>query len=361
MTEPWKTTNEILLKNAPTKEVTFGWDKESSTFKLASKTIDVSDVKDGQFIAKVIYLSNDPTQRGWMQRGADSSRMYTAPIVEGDVIKSAGIAEVVYSKSPEFKVGDKFTGSLGWQEYKICDKNNVFAKIDESKNVPPAAYLGPFGLNGLTAYFGLIEVGKLKKGQTVVISAASGATGSLCVQIAKHIIGASKVIGLTSSDEKCKWVKSLGADECFNSADEDYKKKLTDVLGEDYVDVYFDNVGGQILSFMLTKVKQFGHVVACGSISGYNDGEKLVVHNWGQIITNRLTVRGFIVMDFSEKFPEALGVLTRATLEKKISISGGVSVLDVSKSNSPLKEVPEIWGQLFNGKKPHGKLITKIA
>ena len=352
---------QIVLNNAPSKEVNLKYGEESSTFRIEQASFDENSVKDGEVVVKVLYLSNDPTQRGWMQKGIDAKRMYAPPILENDPVTALGLGEIVLSKSSKHSVGDKVTGRFSWQEYVVVNEQSIFTTIDESAGLPLTSYLSSVGMTGLTAYFGVTKVGELKKGQTIVISAASGATGSMCVQIAKHIVGASKVIGISGSAEKCKWVESLGADVCVNYHDADYQKQLSDIIGDDFVDVYYDNVGGEILSFMLSKVKPFGHVVACGAIAGYNDSEKSNVTRWGEIITNRLTVRGFIILDFVKDYAQGVDAIVGAIKEGKIKITEGTSVVDLTSEKDVLAKVPETWSLLFGSNKPNGKLITKIA
>lgn len=354
------TINKIVLKNAPTNAVNLTWGQDDSTFKLESQAFSAESVPAGHVLVKVLYLSNDPTQRSWMHKGLVADRMYAPPIQEGESIRSFGIGEVVESKSDKWAVGDKVVGILSWQDYAVIPESSVWNKIDESKGLPLQMYLGSVGATGLTAYFGLTEVGQFKAGQTVLVSAASGATGSMVVQIAK-LLGAKKVIGITGSDDKCKWVESLGADFTVNYNDKDYQKKLTDYIGKDFVDVYFDNVGGEILSYALTKVKSFGHVVACGAVSGYNDPSKYAVTSWTEIITNRLNVRGFIVSDFAAKFGEGVTAIVGGIQTGKIQLAGGTHVVDLSGEKQPLEKVPENWNKLFTNEKPNGKLVTKLV
>lgn len=352
---------QIVLNKAPVKEVNLKFDQNDSTFRRETAKYEKGSLNDGELLVKVLYISNDPTQRGWMQKGIDAKRMYAPPIRENDPIAALAIGEVVESKSAKFAVGDKVSGRFSWKEYAVVNESAVFNKIDESKGLPIASYLGSVGMTGLTAYFGLTKVAELKKGQTVVISAASGATGSMCVQIAKNIIGASKVIGISGSAEKCKWVESLGADKCINYHDSDYQDQLSEVIGDDFVDAYFDCVGGEILSFMLSKVKAFGTVVACGAIAGYNDESKMAVTNWGQVITNRLKVIGFIILDFAKDYPEGIAAIVGGIKEGKIKVTEGIALVDLSKEDDPLAKVPETWSLLFGSNKPNGKLVTRIA
>ena len=359
MTIP-QTYKKIVLNSAPSKEVNLKYGEESSTFRLEETSLDKNSVKDGEVIIKMLYFSNDPAQKGWMQKGLDSERTYLR-ILENDPIITLGLGEVVFSKSSKYSVGDKVTGRFTWEQYVVVNEGRIMKTIDESLRLPLTSYLSSVGMTGLTAYFGITKIGELKKGQTIVISAASGATGSMCVQIAKHIVGASKVIGISSSPEKCKWVESLGADICVNYKDPDYQKQLSDIIGDEFVDVYYDNVGGEILSFMLSKVKQFGHIVACGAISGYNYPEKGNVTSWPEITRNRLTIRGFVIIDFIKDYAEGVNAIVSAIEKGKISIAEDVSVIDLSKEKDVLERVPETWGLLFSNKKPNGKLITRIA
>ncbi|OBA24044.1 NAD(P)-binding protein [Metschnikowia bicuspidata var. bicuspidata NRRL YB-4993] len=349
--------SRIVLENAPVKAVNLAWGQEDSTFKLVDA--EVPAVKDGELRIKPLYLSNDPTQRGWIAAGQDPKRSYVPPILKGEPIRSLGLGEVLESKSDKYVVGDVVTGLLNWSQELVIPEASVSTKID--KLLPYEWYLSAIGLTGLTAYFGLKKVGQLKEGQTVLISAASGATGSMAVQLAKHFFKASRVVGIAGSADKCKWVESLGADYCANYRDADYQKKLDEFIGDEHFDVYFDNVGGEMLDFALKRTKRYGRVIACGAISGYNDRAKLAVNSWTEIISNRLTVQGFIVFDFASEIPEAVGDIVSVIKAGKVKPEGGVHVEDLSGLKNPLEKVPEVWFRLFTEEKPQGKLLTKLA
>lgn len=346
--------NEIILKNKPFKDVNFSWGQADSTFELKTQPLDKSDVKDGQVVVKLILISNDPTQRLWIQKGLDPKRMYIEPVHEGERMKATVLAEVVYSKNDEYKEGDIVLGFVGWTDYAILNPEQINSKIPVQQGVPLLAYLSALGMTGLTAFFGTTKIGQLQKGQTIIVSAALGATGSMVVQVAKHLVGAKKVIGFAGSDEKCKWVELIGADICINYKLADLLKELDKALDGEYADVYYDNVGGEQLDICLSRVKPFGRVVACGAISGYNDHVKMNVTRWAEIITNRLTVQGFIVIDFTKDFPEGLAALGNGLKEGKIK--NEVDVIDIK---GDIKKIPEVWFRLFDGKGP-GKLITKL-
>lgn len=350
---------QIVLQNPPTGDVKLQLGEKDSTFKLSEYS--VPQLNDGDVHLKVLYFSNDPTQRNWIGARQNSDRTYYEPIKEGEIIKSLGLGKVVDSKSGKYQKDDLVVGLFGWAEELVVNEASITTKVDQSLNLPLPLYLSSLGMTGLTAYFGLTEVGHLKEGQSVLVSAASGATGSMVVQIAKHIFKAEKVVGIAGSDEKCKWVESIGADYCVNYKDADWKSKLDKYLNGYTFDVYYDNVGGDQLSYALGKVKRWGHVIACGAISGYNDISKSAVTTWFEIISNRITVQGFIVFDFAAKFNDAVQVLSKALKEGKIETTQGSAVVDVSSKSNPLAEQPSVWYRLFTDEKPIGKLITKIA
>lgn len=350
---------QIVLETPPVKEVNLQYNQPDSTFKLVDSKL--AQLKDGDVHVKILYFSNDPTQRNWIGANQDASRTYYEPILKGDVIKSLGLGKVVESKSSKYSAGDLVVGLFGWADEFIGNEATITTKIDQSLNLPLPLYLSSLGMTGLTAYFGLTEVGKFKEGQSVLVSAASGATGSMVVQIAKHIYKASKVVGIAGSDDKCRYVESIGADYCANYKDPEWKEKLNKYLGNQTFDVYYDNVGGDQLSYAMSKVTRWGHVVACGSVAGYNDSSKSAVTGWLEIISNRLTVQGFIVFDFASKMPQAVDVLSKALKEGKIDLEHGSHVVDVTGKDIPLAEVPAVWHKLFTDEKPKGKLITKIA
>ncbi|KAK6464559.1 quinone oxidoreductase [Scheffersomyces coipomensis] len=355
-------STQIILKNAPIKDINLEWDQPTSTFEI--KHIELPDLEDGQVLIKTLYISNDPAQRPWMQKGLDPKRSYVKPTVDGETVRSVTIVEILESKSGKFKVGDLAIGRLFWADYAIANENEIFTKIDQSLGVPIPYFISYVGITGLTAYFGLTEIFGLKVGgeaPVIAISAASGGVGCVAVQLAKHVFGSVKVIGISGTDEKCKWVESLGADICVNYTKPDFHEQLTKAVGDEGIDLYFDNVGGEILSFILTKINKYGKVAACGSISGYNDYEKIKVTNWGEVIAQRITLSGFIVSDYAAKFPEAIGTISQAIQTGKVQTSSGLHIEDISNEEDKIKLVPGIWKQLFSSAKPNGKLLTKFA
>lgn len=323
-------SEKIILQNPPSDVINFNWNEPSSTFKLDTHLPSEESLNDGFLLVEIKYLSNDPTQRTWIRGDQDPKRAYHPPVQKGAIVESLGLGEVVATKSSKYQKGDVVVGLFGWAKQIVVHEEAVANKVDTSLGLPLPLYLSSLGMTGLTAYFGLTEVGKIKEGQKVLVSAASGATGSMAVQLAKHVFKASKVYGIAGSDEKCKWVESIGADYCANYRDGDWKKKLSEAIGDDFVDIYFDNVGGEILDFALAHVKGWGRVIACGAISGYNDPSKARVNNWFQIISNRLHVEGFIVLDYKDKIPAAVQVISGALKEGKIKSTEGVALVDIT-------------------------------
>lgn len=322
------------------------------TFKLTEKT--VPEVQDGQVLLKNLYFSNDPAQRTWISEYEDESRLYVAPVKPGSNMRAGAIAEVVESKASNLKKGDHVIGASNeWVQYAVVDAKGLSALQPLPNNLPITHYHGALGLTGLTAYHGLVDVGKASKDDVLVVSGAAGATGSMVVQIAKKMIGVKKVIGLAGGPKKCEWVKKLGADECIDYKTADWKEKLAKAATGSTL--YYDNVGGEILDLMLTRLEKFGRVIACGSISTYNDsGKSAGPENWFQIITMSLSVQGFIVLSHADKFAESRAALVKALEEGKLDISEGEHVVDTK-----FEDVPKTWLQLFEGGNT-GKLVTKL-
>jgi Putative NADP-dependent oxidoreductases len=354
-----KESNCFILNEKPRREVNYNLEDEHSTFKLIKKPL--GELQEGQILIKSLYLSNDPSQRAWIQKGLVADRMYTAPVNEGEPMRSTGLGMVIDSKDPNFKQGEVLNCDLKWADYVVINKRDVFNKIPDA-DIPLTWYLDVLGFTGLTAYFGLLQVANLKKSDTIVISAASGATGSMCIQIAKNIVGCKKVIGISGGPEKCKYVESIGADICVDYRDPDLYNNMKKALGDDkYCDVFFDGVGGKVLDTMLNLTKPFGTVVACGTIAGYNDAKKSGIYSWGQIVTNRITVKGFIVLDFAKQYKKAIGEILSWIKEGKIAVSkSSFTLIDLSAPEKFVK-IPETWGLLFSDSKGPGKLLTKIS
>lgn len=357
-----KSSKVVQLNERVVSTVILEFGAKDATFKIASVTL--PDLYDGLILVKPLYFSNDPAQRMWIEKPNPKSdevpRSYLKGPEIGEPMPAFGMAEVMKSASGKYLAGDKIIGKMYWAEYCVIPEQQIFNKVEESLGFPLTHYLSFLGFTGLTAYFGLLDVGKLQKGQTVVISAASGATGSMAVQIAKHLFEAGKVIAISSSEEKCKWVESLGADKCLSYKSQSFQKDLAAAIGPDFADVYFDNVGGEVLDFMLKHVKDHGRVVACGAVSTYNDPEKRKIFNWSSIITQKLTIEGFIFFQFVSRFPEAVAALAEGIKEGKIESTEGVELVDLSGKDDFLVAVVKTWATLFTPEKGNGKLISKV-
>lgn len=322
------------------------------TFKQTETTL--PDLQDGQVLLKNLYLSNDPAQRGWLDKYEDESRLYLPPVKPGQVVRANGIAEVVETKSSDLKKGDLVSVGTGWTEYEVKDAQGLRVLPPLPNNLSITQYLGALGGTGLTAYHGLVDCGKVGKDDVLVVSGAAGATGSMVVQIAKKIIGCRRVVGLAGGPKKCEWVKKLGADECVDYKDPSWKANLATAAKG--ATVYFDNVAGEILDCMLTLLVKHGRVLACGAISNYNKGgEASGPTNWFQIISMSLKVEGFIVLNYIDKFPETREVFRKALAEGKLDITEGEQVVDTK-----FEDVPKTWLKLFEGGNT-GKLVTKLV
>ncbi|KAL8865483.1 MAG: hypothetical protein Q9174_006862 [Haloplaca sp. 1 TL-2023] len=267
------------------------------------------------------------------------------------------ISKILASTSPDFQAGEKVLASSGWSEYSVMGADKV-QRLPEVEGVGETQFLGALGTTGMTAWFGITEVVKAGKEDTVVVSGAAGATGSMVVQIAKHILGCKKVIGMAGGGEKCAWVKNhMGADDCLDYKDSGFKDALIKAT-DGYVEVYFDNVGGEILDLMLTRMKRHGRIAACGAVAEYNKNseEGYGIKNWFEVVSNRIQIRGFIIFDFLDRAKEATQRLVQATKEGKIK---------VSEENETVVEtgfegIVEVWMKLFEGGN-RGKLITKLV
>ncbi|KAJ7451095.1 hypothetical protein FB451DRAFT_710596 [Mycena latifolia] len=323
-----------------------------ATFAL--KTTPLPALQDNQVLVRLRYISNDPAQRGWLTPKGDPARMYVPPVEVGAPMRTNGIIEVIESKASNLQKGDLVNNfGLTWSEYMVIDAAGL-EPLPTLDGFSTTHFLGALGGPGLTAYYGLKIIVEAKKEDVVVVSGAAGATGSMVVQIAKKMVGCKRVIGIAGSDAKCEWVKSLGADECLNYKSKSFGEDLKKAT-EDYVDVFFDNVGGEMLDLMLSRMQRGGRVACCGAISTYNSSEPTVLKNFFEIISLRIQLKGFIVMDFLHKAKESVGEMIQAAKEGKLTIGDeGETVVDTD-----FEKVPETWMKLFEGGNT-GKLVTKL-
>jgi NADPH-dependent curcumin reductase len=303
-------------------------------------------LKDGEALVKVRYLSIDPTIRTWM----DDVPSYLPPIQIGDVIRSGGVGVVVDSRSEAYKPGQLLFGMTGWQDYVIADTGERAMQVLPD-GVPPAIAIGILGVTGMTAYFGITDVGNVKEGDVVVVSGAAGATGSAAGQIAK-IKGAKKVVGIAGGAEKCAYiVDELGFDEAIDYKNEKVAKRLRDTC-PDGIDLYFDNVGGSILNDCLANLAMRGRVVLCGAISIYNsEGPPPGPSNYLNLLVRRGRMEGFIIIDYLDRFPAAQLEVAGWIAEGKIK--AGEHIVE------GLEKAPDALNLLFSGGNT-GKVIVAL-
>jgi len=304
----------------------------------------VPEPAEGELVVRVTYLSLDPAMRGWMNEG----KSYIRPVAIGEVMRAGAAGNVVASKHPQFKVGDVVTGGFGVQQYALSDGKGVF-KVD-TRLVPLPVYLGTLGMPGMTAYFGLLEVGKPKAGETVVVSGAAGAVGMVVGQIAK--IKGCRVVGIAGGADKCAYLRDLGFDAAIDYKGEDVKAKLKEHCPKG-IDVYFDNVGGEILDACLARLAMHARIVICGAISQYNATEGMKgPANYMSLLVNRASMTGMVVFDYADRYGEAAremaGWIAAGKLKTREDVvEGGVDAF------------PETLLKLFKGENA-GSLVLMV-
>ncbi|MBJ7897795.1 NADP-dependent oxidoreductase [Bacillus atrophaeus] len=312
------------------------------------ETISVPEPKQGEVLVKTLYVSVDPYMRGRMQ----NAKSYVEPFALDEALSGGVIAEVVSDGEGQFKKGDIIIGNLNWQEYSAASES-ALRKIDTSI-APASAYLGILGMTGLTAYFGLMDIGRPKQGETVVVSGAAGAVGSTVGQIAK--IKGARVVGIAGSDEKIAYLKDeLQFDEAINyKTEDDIQKALADAC-PDGVDVYFDNVGGPISDSVMNLLNEFARIPVCGAISSYNaESEKddMGPRVQSKLIKTKALMQGFIVSDYSERFPEGAKQLAEWLKDGKLHYEETIT--------EGFDKIPDAFLGLFQGKNK-GKQLIKVS
>ena len=308
----------------------------------------VRDPGPGEVLVKTLYLSLDPAMRGWMNEG----RSYIAPVGIGEVMRAGGAGKVIASQNPDFSVGDHVTGVLGAQEYALLGAQAAkgLTKVDP-KLVPLPVYVGALGITGLTAYFGLLDVGQAKAGDTVVVSGAAGATGLVAGQIAK--IKGCRAVGIAGGADKCNYiVKELGFDAAIDYKSENVLESLRKHCPQG-VNVYFDNVGGDILDAVLANLARGARVVICGAISQYNSTSGIKgPANYLSLLVNSARMEGFVVFNYLARYGEAAremaGWMMAGKLKSREDIVEGFQTF------------PDTLLKLFRGENT-GKLLIKVA
>lgn len=333
---------QIHLDNRPQGEAT------ASNFKLV--TGETPELKDGEVLVRHHFLSLDPYMRGRM----NDAKSYAAPQPLGQVMQGGTVGEVAQSRNPKFQPGDKVVGFGGWQEYSVVDGNQpgVLRKVDTT-HVPLSHYLGAVGMPGVTAWYGLVKIIEPKEGQTIVVSAASGAVGSALGALAKA--RGCRAVGIAGGPDKCRYViDELGFDACVDYKQHKDAHSLSKAIKEaapQGVDGYFENVGGMVMDAVMLRMNAFGRIALCGMIAGY-DGQPIPMSYPQLLLTNRLLLQGFIVSEHMDVWPQALqelGTLVgTGKLRPRESIAQG------------LEAAPEAFLGMLKGKN-FGKQLVKVA
>jgi NADPH-dependent curcumin reductase CurA len=302
---------------------------------------------EGEILVRNLYISFDPAMRGWME----DRKSYIPPVALGDVMRAGCVGEVVESKLAGYAPGDFVQGLFGWQEWAVAG-SGLRQATKLAPGTPLTWPLGVLGITGLTAYFGLLDLGKPKAGDTVLVSGAAGATGSVAAQIAKHVVGC-RTIGIAGGREKCAWLTDeLGLDAAIDYKSDDVQERIG-ALCPSGVNVYFDNVGGAILDAALFHVAERARIVLCGGISGYNEKEPPPgPRNLMNLVTRRCRMEGFIVIDYAARFGEAAKELARWVSAGKIQHKE-----DVQRG---IENAPRTFMRLFRGENT-GKQLLQVG
>ncbi len=322
---------------------------KESDFEYSEEPV-AEELGENEFLIRNLYFAFEPAMRGWL----NDVKSYVPPVQIGEVMRASAVGQVVESNNPEYQKGEFVSGMLGWQEFAISDGTpgvmGTVSKVPEG--IPPYLLLSALGGTGLTAYFGLLDIGKPQPGDVVVVSGAAGATGSVAGQIAR-IKGASKVIGIAGGNSKCDWlVQELGFDAAIDYKSEDVGKRLAETC-PDGIDIFFDNVGGEILDAALLNMAQNGRVVLCGGISSYNEEELPPgPKNYMQLVIRRCTMAGFIVIDYFDQAATAIADLSAWIQEGKLKHAEDIQ--------EGIENTPKTFLRLFEGKNM-GKQLLKVG
>lgn len=330
---------QFLLRERPAGRI------GPDTFELTEQA--VPDLADGEALVRVDWISLDPTNRMWI----NDTPTYLPPVGLGEVMRAAGLGEVVASKSPRFAVGQTVQGLLGWQEYAVVGDTSMVNPVEIADGVSPSAYLGALGMTGLTAWVGIRDIGKPKPGETVVVSAAAGAVGSVAGQLAKA--AGARVVGIAGGPEKCALLtEQLGFDAAVDHRADDWAAQLK-AATPNGIDVDFENVGGALMDAIFARLNIGARVALCGLISEYNaENPPPGPRAFGNLLIQRALVKGFIVLDHFGQAPEAIteiaGLIQQGKLTPLETVVEG------------FEQLPTAINMLFDGKNV-GKLVVKLG
>ncbi|MEZ5572381.1 MAG: NADP-dependent oxidoreductase [Halioglobus sp.] len=336
-----KLNKQWLLKKRPQGDV------GPQHFEQVQSPMPQPDLTAGQVLLKTLMLGFDPAMRGWL----DDEPSYLPPVAIGEPMRASGVAQVVLSENPALPIGTLTQGLTNWQEYSIGDPAGLIPPTPLPAGTPPNLALSIFGSTSLTAYFGLLDVGQPQAGETVLVSGAAGATGSVVAQIAR--IKGCRVVGIAGGKEKCEWLRTA----CKLEAVIDYKSEgLSERIGElcpDGIDVFFDNVGGETLEAAIAHMADFGRIVLCGAISSYNDSTaRPGPSNLMLLISRRVRMQGFIVLDYLGRAGEAVDALTGWVMNGELAWREDIQ--------QGFDNIPVTLQRLFTGENV-GKQLLKLA
>ncbi|KAH7930137.1 NAD(P)-binding protein [Leucogyrophana mollusca] len=336
---PAGTYTQIVLRERPVADIL------PDTFEVQTKSLVELKPGPGQALVRVTYLSLDPAMRGWLR----DARSYLPPVKIGEVMRASGLGVVVKSgQGSRHRQGDLVLGAFGWTEYAIMN-DKALEKIVPPPGSTPLDFLGTLGMPGMTAFFGLNDIGQLKAGETLVVSGAAGAVGSLVCQLGKK--AGARVVAIAGSPDKCAWLESeLEVDKALNYKSPSFRKDFKESVG--YLDVYFDNVGGEILDMALSRLNRNARIVLCGAISAYNTSTPRGLMAYQNLISQRAKIQGFVVFDYASQYARARAEiasgLANGSIKRKFHIIEG------------LENAPKALPMLFSGGNT-GKLVVKVS
>lgn len=316
-------------------------------FELVESPLPSPDLDTGQVLVKTLMLGFDPAMRGWLE----DVRSYLPPVAINEPMRASGVGQVVASRNPDLPEGALVQGLLNWQEYSIGDPQGIMPPNKMPEGVEPAMALSVFGTTSLTAYFGLLDVGQPKAGDTVLVSGAAGATGSVVAQIAR--LKGCKVVGIAGGEEKCSWLRdACRIDSVIDYKSENINERLAAIC-PDGIDVFFDNVGGDTLETGINHMADFGRIVLCGAISQYNDETPQPGPcNLMILVARRIRMQGFIVIDYLDRAEEAFGELANWVMAGDIAWREDIQ--------EGFENIPATLQRLFDGRN-QGKQLLKLA
>ncbi len=330
----------FLLRERPTGRI------DDRTFELVEEPVPV--IGEGEALVRTRWISLDPANRAWL----NDTPTYLPPVAIGDVMRASGVGEVVASNSPDYPVGRLVVGRTGWQDYAVASASGPMRAIAEIPGVSPSQFLGALGTTGLTAHVGMLDIGRPKPGETVVVSAAAGAVGSVAGQLAK--IQGARVVGIAGGREKCALlVDVLGFDAAVDYKAPDWRDRLG-AATRDGIDVDFENVGGEVMEAVFARLNVRARVALCGLISTYNDDAPAVSigpRNFGNLLIQRVHLEGFIVLDHLDRAPQVIAQLAEWMAQRKLTATETVV--------EGFEQLPVAINMLFDGQNT-GKLVVKL-